>query len=532
VRGAATNRRRDHALGAAAAAILGLCLALPGCGDEEADGLAALVPPDTPFYAEAAIRPSGERLEAVEAITEKVAGIDDPGARIVDEFDAALADDDADFTYAADIEPWLGETAAVYVRSLDRSEVGGALADAAAIIDTTDPDAAVEAVQKAAESGDTRLETLSYEDVDYLLDREGDSAVGAVGDRLVVGTEAAFKAAVDASEGESLAQSDQFSEEVGSLGDDELAAVWMDLGTMLDAAAQGEDVDGAEIDAARAALGPVLEEPVTLSLGASPDAVSLDVSSAGEAGVSGDADALGALPADAWLGLAIEDAGAGLREAVSAVGSLGGELGDPRLDVEAVTESLRQQTGLDLDSDILAWVGDAALYVAGTSPADISVGAIVGTDDADRSLSAIEAFGSLVEAAAGRPAGPPRLEGADGGFAALAPTGQGIEVAQRGDQVVAAVGGANPAADALDPSAQLADDGDFDAATSALGGDFTPTVYLSLQPALEVAESGGSGLDPDFQAARPYLDAFTWLALGTTSADGRTRSRSVLGVAG
>ena len=308
--------------------------------------------------------------------------------------------------------------------------------------------------------------------------------------------------------------------------------MWLDLDTLLDAAAQDADVDGAEIDAARAALGPVLEEPVTLSLGASPDSVSLEVSSAGEAGVSGDAEALGELPAGAWLALAIEDVGAGLREAVSALGSLGGELGDPRLDVDAIAQALRRQTGLELDSDILAWVGDAALYVAGTSPADISVGAIVGTEDGDRSLDAIDGFGSLVEAAAGRPVGPPRLEDADGGFAALAPTGQGIEVAQRDDEVVAAVGGANPAAAALDPPSRLADDGDFDAAISALGGGFTPTMYLSLPPALEVAELGGSGLDPDFQAIRPYLDAFTWLTLGTTSDDGRTRSRSVLGVGG
>jgi hypothetical protein len=76
----------------------------------------------------------------------------------------------------------------------------------------------------------------------------------------------------------------------------------------------------------------------------------------------------------------------------------------------------------------------------------------------------------------------------------------------------------------------LSDDESFGAALRALGSDYSPLAYLSFSPFLVVAEEGGSASDPDYVAAKPYLEKLDYLALGTLSADGNLLTRLVIGV--
>ena len=124
----------------------------------------------------------------------------------------------------------------------------------------------------------------------------------------------------------------------------------------------------------------------------------------------------------------------------------------------------------------------------------------------------LERVHALAERESGlRSAAPP--DGADYGFSLGLPSlGGGVEAGVVGDRLVAVVGGT--IAQALDPDARLGDDPGYQAAVESLGEEFPPGLYVDLPSFFDVAEQGGSADDPDFQTARPYLDAFASLAAG------------------
>ena len=72
-----------------AALVLGAGILVAGCGGDDAgsSGLASLVPPDVPFYAEGVLRPEGEQAEAIESFAERVGGVTDAGAAVVSQLD-------------------------------------------------------------------------------------------------------------------------------------------------------------------------------------------------------------------------------------------------------------------------------------------------------------------------------------------------------------------------------------------------------------------------------------------------------------
>lgn len=503
-----------------------------GCGgDDEPSSLAALVPPDAPFYVEGTIRPEGDRAEAIIELSQRIGGIEDPDRRIVDLIDQGLAEEGTGLTFAEDIDPWLGEEAAAFVRSIEPSAFAGGMADAAYMVEVTDAAAAQDFLDAIPDASDTAFEERSYEGTDYQVDTEEDMVVGLITDAyMVAGTENSFKAAVDAADGEALADGDDFSEVVGDLDDDALAEMWLDIGTVIDAAAEGTGADSAEIDAARSALGPLLDGPIAMSLAATPETITLDTSAAGDDGFGGNTELLEALPASAWLGLSLADAGETASRTLTALGSLGSDLGESALDGDAIAGAIEAQTGLDLEEDVLSWIADAAFYVSGTSEAEFEAGAVIEASDSERAATAIAAGREAFEQAAGGVTQPPRLPDAEEGFSATSPTGdQAVEIALRDAVVVGALGSADPAANALEPEESLGDSETFGQALDALGDDYAASMFVAVQDFLVVAEKGDDG-DTDYDAARPYTQALEYLILGTAGEDDRDLSRFVLGV--
>ena len=520
---------RQSARVAIVSASAGLALAVGGCGEEDPQ-LAQLVPPDTPLYAEAAILPDDERSEAIASLSSRIAGIDDPRAELISMLDAELEAEGVPLTYAEDVEPWLGEAGAVFVRSFEPGLVTGDTADAALLLEATDPDRAQEFVDELAVAGPgDDFAERTYEGVDYRFDPSSETVIGVVEDAFVVGTEASLKAAVDATGNHSLADAEDFSKQAGGLDDENVAELWLNLGMVLDAAAGSSDADDAEIDAARAALGSLLSEPIAVSVAATPETVSVETSAAGGTPIEGDTDLLGQLPGDAWFAAAVAGAGDAVRESIDGLGALGPELGDPTLDPEAIAGAVEAATGLDLEDDILSWVGDAAFYVAGTSEASVRLGALLETTDPAAATEAISAARELFERQSGARAEAPRLEDAEEGFAATAPTGGGLEVVLRDGLVVAGLGGGEPAAATVDPGEPLSSAAPFTAAIGALGDEFSASVYVALQDFLVVAEQGDEG-DTDYGAARPYTDALDYLVFGTAGDGDRERTRIVVGI--
>lgn len=85
-----------------------------------------------------------------------------------------------------------------------------------------------------------------------------------------------FKVAVDASEGQSLAESEDYSARAEALGDDLLATVSVEPAAVIEAAIASEDIDPVGAQMLQPLLGGPLSESVAIGLSATPGSASLD----------------------------------------------------------------------------------------------------------------------------------------------------------------------------------------------------------------------------------------------------------------
>jgi hypothetical protein len=505
-------RRAAVVLAVGAATLAAGC----GGGGGSSDELASVVPANAPIYVESVIRPEGEQRDAIDSLASRVGGIDDPGAAIVQQLNAALAGSGTDATYENDIAPWLGERAAVFSESFESDT------PIAVVFQTTDAGGAQDFLDKATSSSGG-VKEATYNGVSYFVaeDSEGvTTAVGLVDDFLVVGTLEGFKAAVDASKGDSLADASAFEDSASALPDDNLALGYAD-GTRAGEALVSQATDPLQATVIRSALQTLANGPVTFALTATPDTATLDVSlPTGVAAKLDGGDLVGHAPANVWFAVGLADVG----------GILGGALDTAdALQLSSIEGRIKQLTGVD-PNDVASWMQDGYGFVAGTSEKTISIGGVVKSSNTDESANAIEAFHKRFSQDADAKLGPPP-QGADEGFSASAPESpQAIQVGQFGDQVVAALGPGQPGEEALHPEHPLAGDPEFQDGEDALGSDFSPLAFVSLPPFFVVAEKGGSASDPDYVAAKPYLEKLDYLMVGASGDGDRSTARFVVGV--
>ncbi|MQA73215.1 MAG: DUF3352 domain-containing protein [Solirubrobacterales bacterium] len=502
---------------------LAAIVATGGCGDSSSDDLASLAPPDAPLYAEVTLRPDGDQAEAISSLADRVAGIEDPGAAIVAELDKALAHSDAELDYADDVEPWLGDRASVFVRSFEPSEVADDVPDFAAAIEVDDVDAARSFLDRAAESDPDREEERSYEGFDYVVGGDQGIAAGIVDDHLVVGTERSLKVAVDASQGESLAESEEFEDRIAALGGDPLAMVFLEPGEVIDATVAEQRTGPGNARFLRPVLAGPLSGPVAIGLSATRSAASLDVAALydGSGQQASGSTLLEGLPAGSWFAAALPDLGEPLTRLLEQLDNSG------LPGAASFRRQFRAMTGLHLRRDLLDWLGDAAIFAQGTSAPGFRAGLIAETDDPDAPRALLERVQRFVERDSGlRSASAP--EGADYGFQIGIPSlGGGAEAGVIGGRLVAVLGGTIE--QVLDPPATLADDQSYRAARDALGDDLSPALYARLPTLLEVVEQDEPG--PGYEAAAPYLEAFDSLIVGSRLDDGLVLARLVVTLA-
>ncbi len=506
-------RRATIVLAAFAALLIAGC---GGGGGSESHELASLAPADAPVYIESVVRPEGEQSDAINSLASRVGGIDDPGGAIVRQLDFLLSESGTDATFEDDIEPWLGERGALFVQSFEADT------PFAAIFQSTDTGATEDFLQKAAASSpDTKQGSDNGVQYYWAPSEGGTVAIGVVGDFLVAGTLEGFKAAVDASDGDSLADSSGFDDGTSALPADNLALGYVD-GERAGREIAALPTDPLQATVVRSALETLANGPVTFAVSATPDTASVDVSlPTGVAAKLSGGDLVGQAPADAWLAVGLEDAGDILGNVLHAADAL-------RL--SAVEDRIRRLTGVD-PNDVVSWMQDGYGFVAGTSEKTIAIGGVVKSSDPDASSKAVDALRKRFQQDADAKLGPPRVSGADTGFSATAPESpQAIDVARVGDRVVAALGPGRPGEDALDPGHALADDPGFQAGEDGLGSDFSPLAFVRLAPLFVVAEKGGSAGDPDYIAAEPYLQKLDYLMVGTSGNGDRSTARFVVGV--
>jgi hypothetical protein len=516
---------------AASLAALSLLAALVvACGGGAASGdadPASAVPAKAMLYAEVAIQPEGELREDALDAAGKVLNTPDPEAKIREFLDKALAEEgETDLDYDRDIKPWLGERAAVWLstRLDDEGDPSGAV-----VVDVTDADKAMDAIRAGAKDEGRKLTDGSHNGVDYLVDEDGDAA-GVVDDELLlIGPEAEVKSSIDAQKGDSLAEADRYKEGVDALEDERLAHFYMDLRTLFRLAMQSEPND--EDFQAFQQLIPIDKlPPVVGSFQANGERLALDVAVRGDslkdlgplaAGWGGGStDLLKELPGDSWAAFGTPNYGETLKQTLNAYA---GMLGGP-----AMKQQLKNQYGIDIDADVLDWIGDVAFFVRGDTMQSLDGAAVIQVTDSGKAERGFTKLVGLLQAAGGVKARPVNVDGADTAFSVSSPDlPKPIVLARSSERVVIAYGG-EAAKAAFSPSKKLGDSELYSAATDALG-DVDPALLLSMPAVVKLVEALGA-TDPSFEQARPYLDAYDVIAYGIEGGDDGGRFRFVAGL--
>jgi hypothetical protein len=514
----------------ARASVLALVCALiaalaAGCGSSSSgsggdNDPAALVPANAPVYAEATLRPNGKVGADLDAALKKILRTEDPGAKIQKAIDDSGKSDGV--TYKDDIEPWLGERAGIAVTAIH-----GNHADFVAVINSKDDGKAKDALEHA--KGD--IVQRSYKGVDYRFDRKDSTAAGVFDKSVVVGTEPGFKAAVDASKGgQTLAESNGLRAVRSKVAQDRVGLLYLDVQGLLQAVSQSAGSQP-EVGAVVQSLGAALPKTIGAALQAQADAVKIDGVSLGtpkssSSGGSG-ADMVAGLPGDSWLALGVGKSGQALEGVLDGIGKAGGITG---VGVNALLGQFQQQTGLDLRKDVLSWMGDAGVFVAGKGLPDLGGGLVIKTSDPSKTKKVIGVLRRLAAAQGGTKVSDLHAQGVDDGFTART-TDVRVDVALAGEKFIFAVGAGNTDSAlrrAISPGQPLSSTPAFTDAAGKLGDGLRPSFYLDFQQVVSLIE-GFVGNDGGFAKAKPYLDTFGAIVAGAKDeGDGVTRARFVV----
>jgi hypothetical protein len=482
-----------------------------GCGnEEEASSASALVPATSVIYGEVTLSPEGDQKEAVDAIVSKFPGQGSAGDRLQELFDKALKESSAPLSYKDDIEPWLGDEAAFFVSGPNMNQ-------GAALIAADDEDKAREALEKGVEG---KVTEKNYKDVEYLLDDSGaDGAeAGAVFDGfLVLGSEAGVKAAIDTSDGgATLADSDVYTGAIDGVSEDRLGLFFVNTPQLL------EDTNAAA--AVPEGFKKFFEEPTIATIDADRDGVVLESSIPRSTAdtipfLGQGSELITELPADAWLAMAQPDFDKTLDFFIESVaGFVGGR--------DVVERQFKAATGLDLQRDVLDWMGDFAVFARGTSVKALDGALIIETSDEGASGRVIDRLRKLAETQADNPGDrvtPLTAPGGGEGFTLVSRSfPQPLHLFQRDGRVVLAFGD-QAAADGVKASEPLGDSSEYTQAADSLG-DYDVSFYLAVAPILELVDSTGAASDADWQDAKPYPEPLDALVGGTSGDEGDLKS--------
>lgn len=505
--------------------LLGLiAAAIAGCGDDGDGGggsaTAGIAPPSSPIFVEATIHPKGRLQTNVNELVETVAGIDNPGGRIVSELESSAREEGEPFDYETEVEPWLGEKAGIFLDGFD----GDDFERVGVAIQTTDPDAAQSFVDKQAEGDKDPIDDASYEGVEYKIDSADESVYGIVGELLVITEkEQAFKDAVDASNGDSLDDEAAYDAAIEAAVGGSLADIYVDVGLLIEQS--GEAIDESALQILRSTGIEPREATAVASVIPGSDQVEVEIS--GDLGdqeaPSGDpSELLGSLPASSFAAVAASGFDEQLEEALDEID----ERGIPGQVPPGQLKKGLNQVGVNLDI-IVGSIRSGAIFAEGASEKRLGGALVLAIDSKKQASDTVSNIGSLLQL---------------GGFQGVRPvTGKAkgfsldtyelprpIVVLTKGDRI--AIGFGLPAtAEALLPDATLSSTAAFKDAKAALGG--TPVgFYVDGPGALRLAESLVPRSETGFQEAKPYLKKISSIALGSNVEGDRVTAKMIVGL--
>jgi hypothetical protein len=511
----------------ALAALLAAALVVAGCGggsSSSSSDLAGFASPGSLVNIEGTLQPSGELKSNVDSLAQGVGGIDNLGSYIVAKLEDSARGEGEPVDYAKEIEPWLGEKAGVSFKSLK----DGKLTKPVIVVESTNVAATQEFIDTQAKQSKVPYKDASYEGIDFKVGGSKGSAIGVVGESLVMasGGESDFKAAVDASNGESLADEARFQDAISAASDGSLADAYVDVGGLIEASGNGIDPQAEEI-LKNAGIDPS-EATAVASVVPGSKQVEIDLSSdlGGEEAPSGDASALiGSLPADSFAAFGASGFDGQVKEAID------------RLDAEGIPgqvppnqlKSSLKAIGIDLDK-IAVSLEDAAVFAQGSSKSSLG-GALVLTSSSGEAAQTVANLGVLLRRTGAPGVSAVSSSGASGFSVRTAELGKKpLVVVAKGDRVAIGYGLA-PALQGLSTEGEtLSGLASYKAAVSALG-DTPITGFVDGHGALSLAEALVPPSETGFQEAKRYLKSIEYVAIGTGSEGELATAKLIVGVA-
>jgi Protein of unknown function (DUF3352) len=506
------------------------CIAVPaailaGCGGgggSSADvGPAAAVPANAAVYLDGTVKPTGAAQSDAKAALSKIMNTPDPGDKIISLIEDQAKSNGHPINYQQDIAPWLGEKAGLFFTSLGQPAQHGA-----AVVETNNAAASVAFAQKASGATATNPAPQTYNGTTYQADPSSSpgpdqTVFGTVDNKyLVEGDLTGFKAAVDASKGDSLGDDDDYKDAIDNLPSDRLGTLYTVPKDFLTALGP-EQFGPQQQQQLEKVAGDSLDKPVAGALTANADTIQIDAVGGSNGVETPESSLLADVPSQAWLALGIGNLGDVIKNTVD-------QIKDQIPNFDSAVQQIQSTTGASLDQ-LEGALGDAVLYVQGTTTPTLSGALVVETKDPDLTGRLLGQLQGLLQLGSGG-IRPLQLSGGGTGFQINDPTvaPRPVEIAQQGDKLVIGYG-ANTVQQSLAPAQKLADNPDFSTAhsqMSSLGTD----LFLNFPSVFALAESSGAKSDPQYRQAKPYLDSLTYLVTGSGTKDDQAEFKAVLGI--
>jgi hypothetical protein len=506
-----------------------LALVVAGCGDGGDNGgdggtdPATVIPPKTPVYIEVTTRPEGETKANIEALAQAIAGVDDLGVLLETKLEESAEDDGAEIDFDKDIRPWLGREAGIFLPEYKEEDFDGA----GLVVQVTDTREAEEFVDERAVSNGEPAEDGSYEGVDFKVQRDDGTTIGVVDDLLVLAkSEALFKQVVDTAEGESLADDARFTDAVSNLPDDSAVDLYVDIGGLI------KQSDG-EIDPEAKAFFDAAGfefKKTTMVASAIPGSNYLEIDfsaniNRNELPTGHSSDLLAELPGDSVAALVVPEFGERFKEGLDQYDKTGipGEVPPQQL------KKYLKKAGIDLEL-ISSSIGDAGLFVEGTSERDLEAALVLDADDATQATNTVSNLGLFLRAS-----GTPGVKQLTGkkvtGFMISSPElgSKPLLVAAKGSRITISYGTRAEIIGLDGADETLAGNPRFKEALSAFGAA-PMTAFVDGPSTLDLV----SGLVPPneegFLEVKPYLAKIGYLALGSEATDGLPLAKLIIGL--
>jgi hypothetical protein len=546
------------ALLATAAALLAAGAALAGCGSSGSGNAdpATVTPASAPLYAKIAIKPQGGANGNAASAAKKLTHLAEPYGSLAQ---ALLSSKGSRLEFKRDIEPWVGDSAGVFVTSLDTGALpqsatsaqglleGGLTSGLSAlgagtfgkgtqgaiVLDTSNLGGARSFLAQRAR--EQQAHAASYRGVSYQASADG-AAEGIVKNFAVIGSESGLKSVIDTSlGGAAVTTAPGYAKAPANA----IASAYVQPEALLKAVhgSSGATSQGVSL------LGQLFAGSQSASLSVTPTANSISLqgevhSASGSTPLFGQegAKALGELPGGAWLAAGVgSTGGANLPRALAllrGVASLGtstvfASLGGAG--IEKLFAALSSPNA-KLQQDFGSWAGPAGMFVSGTGLFNLEAALVIASNDPSASRAAVGKLANLMRSA-GAVVSNASIAGTD---AAVSVKLQGfpavIFIADGQGKFVLGLGQASVQG-ALSPSSTLASSSAYSTATATLGGGIEPSLIVEFPTLLGFLEGVGLTQSPGVSNLVPYLKSLGTLTAGATSQSGVEHFRLVLGLA-